>query len=94
MRKAKRDGIVFEYLSNGLDGSCLLKRVLSVEMRSWKHSTGESVFQHHDHYQFYRDLISRTASKGLLRAVFAKREDEDIASVIDGILDVNIVAST
>jgi len=55
-------------------------------MRSWKQGAGESVFRHHDHYQFYRDLIRRTVSKELLRAVFASRESEDIVCVIGGIL--------
>ncbi len=86
MRKAIKEGVDFEHLSGNMDGISILNRVLSVEMRSWKHGAGESVFRHHDHYQFYRDLIKRTAGKGLLRAVFAKREGEDIAYVIGGIL--------
>ncbi len=86
MRKAIKEGVEFERLSGNLDGINILNRVLSVEMRSWKQGAGESVFRHHDHYQFYRDLIRRTASKGLLRAVFARREGEDIAYVIGGIL--------
>ena len=86
MRKAIKEGVNFERLSSNLDGNHILNRALSVEMRSWKQGAGESVFRHYDHYQFYLDLIRRTASKGLLRAVFAKREDEDIAYVIGGIL--------
>lgn len=71
MRKTIKEGVEFERLSSNLDGISILNRVLSVEMRSWKQGAGESVFRHHDHYQFYRNLIGRTASKGLLRAVFS-----------------------
>ncbi len=64
----------------------ILNRLLSIEMRSWKQGAGESVFRHHDHYRFYRDLIRRAEQRGSMRAIFVKRGSEDSAYVIGGVL--------
>ena len=62
----------------------LLRRVLDVERRSWKGPAGTGLFSP-GLLAFYRSLVRRLLGEGRLRALFARREGEDLGYILGGV---------
>ena len=85
-RRTVRKGFTFEYCGRECVGDEVFRRLLDVEKRSWKFFAHASVFQLEDHRRFYRSLITRSANRGRLRAVFAISDGRDVAYACGGIM--------
>lgn len=85
-RRAEKRGIGFESVPPDTAASELIRRVIDVELRSWKHREGQSVLESARHRRFYTAALDRAGKRGALRAMFATLDGQDIAYVFGGVL--------
>jgi hypothetical protein len=77
--RARALGITFE----PGDASTALARALAVERRSWKGPAGTGLLIG-DMHAFYEELCTRLGARGALRAIFARRQGEDVGYILGG----------
>ena len=86
-RRAAEAGITFEVVSPSGPATEAFDRIVDVELRSWKHQSGQSVLDVPRLRRFYRIALQRAARRGALRVVLARHGDRDIAYCMGGSLD-------
>ncbi len=83
-RAAKRsaaDGVTF--VDAGDDSHAeIMRRILAIDRRSYKHTEGKSIFADEAHRAFYTELLARASRQKRLLAMFARRKDVDIGYYI------------
>ncbi len=86
-RLASQAGVTFErcHLEREEDAEALFDRILRIEMRSWKGSTGVGIDGGAMH-DFYRIMIARLIARGAQRTIFARHQDRDIGYVFGGVI--------
>jgi hypothetical protein len=87
-RAAARAGFEYDWVDALPDARAVdafLDRVVSVERRSWKGRTGQGI-DRPPSLTFYELMIRRMAVRGILRAVFVRAGDEDVAFVFGGVI--------
>lgn len=84
-RQAADAGVRFERATGEDDPAALYARIQAVEQRSWKGRAGEGI-DHGSPRHFYDIMVHHLAGRGSLRAVFARRDGEDLAYVFGGVL--------
>ncbi len=87
-RAAARSGFDYEWvdgLSDAFAVDAFLDRIVSVERRSWKGRTGQGI-DRPPSLTFYELMVRRMAQRGVLRAVFVRAGDEDVAFVFGGVM--------
>lgn len=85
-RRAKAQGIEFELVDSSVPLSHVMPRIMSVERRSWKHASGQSVLASPRYRAFYMNVMQRGARRGARRVMFAKQGDTDLAYVFGGVM--------
>jgi hypothetical protein len=85
-RRAKEQGISFEWHNQDIDTEAIFQRIMDVEMRSWKYASGGSIFLTERFDRFYRNIAHRMAQNGRLRVLFATRDGNDLAYVFGGVM--------
>ncbi len=85
-RAAQEQGISFEWIDGECDGAALLERILRIEQRSWKGEAGKSIYRSPAYKGFYETLCGRLGKRGLLRTIFAQRNEQDIAYAFGGVV--------
>ncbi len=86
MRIAQRESIEVEWHFSDLAVDKLFKRILQVEIQSWKFKKQESIFLNKKFYNFYFYLAHFLAKRDNLRILFLKKDGQDIAYVFGGVL--------
>ena len=83
-RKAQKEGVEEEYISQVDDPRALYERILAVERNSWKaeDNSGIATGPMHD---FYDRMVPMLAADGVLRVVFLTLDGTDIAYCFGGI---------
>ncbi|MHC4668497.1 MAG: GNAT family N-acetyltransferase [Planctomycetota bacterium] len=81
-RRAREAGVTLE-TGRGPD---LLRRVLSVEERSWKGPVHTGLLIE-EMLRFYQPMAERLVADGRLRTIFARRDDLDIGYILGGVRD-------
>ena len=90
LRASERDaaaaGITFEEVVATTPAHALaaLDRAMAIEERSWKGRTGVGVADG-PMRGFYAAMVPRLATRGLMRLLFARHEDRDVAFVLGGV---------
>jgi Acetyltransferase (GNAT) domain len=90
LRRALRDaedaGIEFEPArpADAATALAVYERIVRVEARSWKGLVGVGIDSGTMH-DFYRDMLPRLAAHDRLRAIFARRQDQDIGYILGAV---------
>jgi hypothetical protein len=86
LRRAERDGIVFEksHLDEPSRADEHYERIMRIERRSWKGREGVGV-DTGDMCEFYRLMNRRLIARGTERVVFARHRDRDVAYVLGAV---------
>ncbi len=84
--RAGLEGVQSELVKGG-DAEGLLNRLMRIERKSWKGIAGESIFDHPRFVDFYRRLIGRLVPEGRFRMAVLKKDGQDFAYAMGGILD-------
>jgi hypothetical protein len=86
-RRATLEGIEFEVVSVDETGSeSAYRRLLEVEARSWKAAERASILDS-EMVAFYRLMLERLARRRAARLSFARRDGQDLAYILGGVLD-------
>lgn len=83
--QADANGVETERWRGKGDVPRFMKRLLSIEQRSWKGDAGESIFGEERFRRFYARLIGKLGQTGDFRALFLKRDGKDIAYIMGGV---------
>jgi len=87
-RRTARAGVVFEpaRTETVADALALHERMVAVEARSWKGLAGEGLVVP-SFAAFYRMMLPMLARRGALRAQVGRRDGEDVAIIVGGLID-------
>jgi nitroreductase len=80
---ARAAGVAFESAPNS---SVAVARAAAVERRSWK-GAQDTGLASPDFRAFYDSMGARLAARGRLRAIFARRDGEDVGYILGGVRD-------
>jgi hypothetical protein len=83
---AADEGLTFDAVPVPADGSdAVYERILAVELKSWKAAEMVSIL-HSGMLGFYRLMLRRLARRNAVRLLFARRDGEDLAYILGGVL--------
>lgn len=79
-RRVHDAGVVIEEATGSW--SEMFERILRIQQRTVKWLRGDDIFHHKGYLDFYSSLAGAVQDDGLLRLMFARRDDEDIAFIL------------
>lgn len=85
-RLAAKEAIEAQWLEHPQDVASGLKRLLAIEMLSWKGQQNNSIFRNGDFELFYGQLMRQLADSSRLRLLFARQGECDVAYILGGVL--------
>lgn len=79
-RRVRDAGVTIEQATGNWDA--MFDRILRIQQRTTKWLQGDDIFHHKGYLDFYGALAGAALNDGLLRLLFARQDDEDIAFIL------------
>jgi hypothetical protein len=87
-RKGRDAGVEYDYYDHAdspEDALELFERIIAIEKTSWKGKEAAGIASGRMH-EFYRKMVPRLAARDMMRVVFAREDDTDIAYCFGGVM--------
>ncbi|WP_428262216.1 GNAT family N-acetyltransferase [Haliangium sp.] len=84
LRAAVEAGVSFERADARVGAGALYERILAVEARSWKGTSGVGITEGGMN-GFYRDMLPRLSEHGQLRVSFARHDGRDVGYIMGAV---------